>query len=423
MRAVATVPGLYFTVSPPQADPSPLRSDVAGFIGRARRGPVGKPIRVEGWRGYQRVFGGLDSEAVMTYSIRGYFENEGEVAHVIRLSHESASQSSAEWEIGAVNNQGLWTAASPAGFEHTSYTIKATSPGRWANNTRITINYRSRGASGRPEVDFAISVPSEPTQYFTAVALAGHGTEDDEGQPQTFAQFITESSRFIELIPQGPKFTKRTVASGPHSATWDLVLKGGQDSALGKTPNETQYLDAVDKLSGVPEVALVAVPGLFDDLKGESDSDDQQREVLKTLIEQAEELRDRLVLIDVPSECKEAADGEKVINWIEELRLFVDNKSTRAAAAYHPRLTVQDPLGGIRRPLRNVPPSGHIAGVISRLDRQRGAHHTPANAEIYGTVDVTQKFDPVAQGRFNYAGVNLLRCSAGNGLVVWGDEL
>src|SRR6185312_10731016 len=197
MRAVATVPGLYFTVSPPQAEPSPLRSDVAGFIGRTRRGPVGIPIRVEGWRGYQRVFGGLDSEVVMTYSIRGYFENEGEVAHVIRLSHESATQSSVEWEVGAVDNQGLWTAASPVGFEHTSYIIKATSPGRWANNTRITINYRSRGASGRPEVDFAISVPSEPTQYFTAVALAGHGTEDDEGQPQTFAQFINESSRFI----------------------------------------------------------------------------------------------------------------------------------------------------------------------------------------------------------------------------------
>ena len=109
MRSAATVPGLSFSVSPPLAEPSPLRSDVAGFIGRTKRGPdslkpgvgepirfelatgVGIPTRVEGWRGYQREFGGLDRDAAMTYAIRGYFENEGEVAHVIRLCHPSAT--------------------------------------------------------------------------------------------------------------------------------------------------------------------------------------------------------------------------------------------------------------------------------------------------------------------------------------------
>ncbi|HEU4833211.1 MAG TPA: phage tail sheath subtilisin-like domain-containing protein, partial [Pyrinomonadaceae bacterium] len=95
---------------------------------------------------------------------------------------------------------------------------------------------------------------------------------------------------------------------------------------------------------------------------------------------------------------------------------------SRVAAVYHPRLTVADPLGGVRQPLRNVPPSGHVAGVISRLDRQRGAHHTPANAEIYGAVDVTQRFDYIEQERFNTGGTNLLRCSAGNGLLVWGGR-
>jgi phage tail sheath protein FI len=72
--------------------------------------------------------------------------------------------------------------------------------------------------------------------------------------------------------------------------------------------------------------------------------------------------------------------------------------------------------------MRNVPPSGHVAGVISRLDRQRGAHHTPANAEIYGTVDITQRFDYIEQSRLNTAGVNLLRCSSGNGVLVWGGR-
>jgi phage tail sheath protein FI len=428
MRTVGTVPGLFFTVSPPQAKPSPLRSDVAGFIGRTRRGPVGQPIRVEGWRGYQRVFGGLASEAVMTYAMRGYFENEGEVAHVIRLCHRSATTASFMWKIGEIDEEGSRTSDSPIGFEYASYLVAATSPGAWANKTRLAITYRLRGASGGPELDFAISVPDEATQYFTAVSIAEAIQSDLDELPHTFAHLVSEGSRFVQLIPQGQKIITPRSGSGPHSFTWELVLTGGQDSAAGETPDETQYLDAVTKLGEVPEVALVAVPGLFDDLKDEVDSIEQQCEVLTAMIVQAEDLRDRLVLVDIPSEQSESSRQERAIrevnltlDWIDKLRSRTD-KAARAAATYHPRLTIQDPLGGIRHPLRNVPPSGHVAGVISRLDRQRGAHYTPANAEIFGTVDITQRFDPIEQARFNAAGVNLLRCSAGNGLVVWGGR-
>jgi uncharacterized protein len=428
MRAVGTVPGLYFTVSRPLAEPSPLRSDVAGFIGRTRRGPTGGPVRVEGWRGYQREFGGLAFDAVMTYCVRGYFENEGEVAHVIRLCHPSATIASTVWNIGEVDDQGRWTSDSPIGFKYATYLVTASNPGGWANNTRLAITYRLRGASSGPELDFAISVPDEPTQYFTAISIADENQSEESELPQTFAQLVTEGSRFVQLTPQGPEIRDRVSKTGPHSFSWELTLSGGQDSAEGKTPDRTQYLEAVDQLGEVPEVALVAAPGLFDDLKG-TFSTEEQCEVLTTLIEQADERRDRLVLIDVPNDNPDpAADAEAIkevnstLNWIEKLRTLTDQKATRAAAAYHPRLTIQDPLGGIRHPLRNVPPSGHVAGVISRLDRQRGAHFTPANAEIFNTVDISQRFDPVEQARLNTAGVNLLRCSAGNGLMVWGGR-
>ena len=184
MRALGTVPGLYFTVSPPKAEPSPLRSDVAGFIGRTRRGPIGIPTRVEGWRGYQRVFGGLDSEAVMAYAIRGYFENEGEVAHVIRLSHKSAKQASAKWKIGEVDNEGRWTAASPL-VSNIPVTPLSNVSGRWANNTRIKITIARSGCRAGMKW-ILLSASPEPTQYFTAypwqVTVRGR-----RGQPQTFA--------------------------------------------------------------------------------------------------------------------------------------------------------------------------------------------------------------------------------------------
>jgi phage tail sheath protein FI len=432
MRSEPTVPGLYFSVTPPPAAPSPLRSDVAGFIGRTRRGPVGVPIRVEGWRGYQREFGGLARDVVMTYAIRGYFDNEGEVAHVIRLCHQSATPATAEWKIGELDKQGQWTASSPAGFEYASYRIEATSPGAWANNTRIAITYRRRGASGGPELDVTVGVPDEPVQYFTGLSLASELAADNENPANTFEEFVASGSRFIRLVPLGPKATRRLPTEGPHLKEWEreLTLRDGQDSAAGETPGKQSYLDALTMLGDVGEVALVAVPGLFDDIPDDPDDPDaEQNEVLVALVEQAEQLRDRLVLIDVRTDREHQGEAdqalrevEKTLDWIEGLRRNADDKAARAAAVYHPRLTILDPLGGLRHPLREVPPSGHVAGVISRLDRQRGAHYTPANAEIFGAVDVTQSFDPLEQARLNLTGVNLLRCFAGKGLLVWGGR-
>ncbi|HEU4833699.1 MAG TPA: hypothetical protein VFS90_04760, partial [Pyrinomonadaceae bacterium] len=369
MRAEATVPGLYFTVSPPKTEPSPLRSDVAGFIGRTSRGPVGVPIRVEGWRGYQRVFGGLAADSVMTYAIRGYFDNEGEVAHVIRLATDGAKTAWAEWKVGESDGRS-WEANAPTGFDYPRYSITASSPGSWANNTRVQITYRSKGALGTPELDFAISVPNEPTQYFTALGL-DERKPIEEGAAQTFAELVVESSRFIKITPSTRKPKGRLSDTGPHALTWNVILDGGHD---GEKPGSSLYLEAAGKLGEVPEVAIVAVPGLVEDV-GKDEA--ARREVVTALIEQAEALRDRMVVVDVPTDRDDPEqalrDVNEALKWVEGLRHHVDNKASRVAAVYHPRLTVADPLGGVRQPLRNVPPSGHVAGVISRLDRQRGA--------------------------------------------------
>ena len=408
-----------------------MRSDVAGFIGRTRRGWVGVPIRVEGWRGYQREFGGLYSDAVMTYAIRGYFENEGEVAHVIRLCHPSALPAQAIWHVGEVDKYGNWSARSLAGFEHADYLIEASNSGAWANNTRIAISFRRRGASGKPELDMTIGVPEEPPQYFNGIPLDADASTKSENEPHSFAELINTGSRFIRITPLGPKTKSRPSSEGPHARDWDreLTLSGGRDydSEIFNGPaypDKLAYLDAGTALRDISEVALVGVPGLYDDIKDDS----EQQEILLSLIEQAEELRDRLVLVDVQTDQEHKGENDdairevgKTLTWLEDLRSDAD-KAARAATVYHPRLTVLDPLGGLRHPLRNIPPSGHVAGVISRVDRLRGAHHTPANAEIFGVVDVTQGFEPLEQARFNSNGVNLLRCFAGKGLLVWGGR-
>jgi uncharacterized protein len=63
-----------------------------------------------------------------------------------------------------------------------------------------------------------------------------------------------------------------------------------------------------------------------------------------------------------------------------------------------------------------------VLGLIARLDGERGAHHTPANAVLLDAVDLRSTLPEPQQERLFAAGVNLLRCAPGRGLRVWGGR-
>src|SRR5262245_26287494 len=155
-------PGLAYTAVAAPNDPSPLRSDVAGFLGSTRRGPVATPVRVEGWRAYLERFGGLRADADTTYGIRGYFNNAGQVAHVIRLCGPAAQTAAATWTVGDLDPiTHEWKPSAPArgGFAAASYLVRAADPGTWARGTRVMFSYRLTGPSGQPEVDVTVRAP------------------------------------------------------------------------------------------------------------------------------------------------------------------------------------------------------------------------------------------------------------------------
>lgn len=402
----AAVPGLYFTRAAPAAEASPLRSDIAGFIGRTRRGPVNTPTRVQGWREYNTVFGGLAPDALTTYAICGYFDNGGEIAHVIRLAPQGPLAprcAKATWQVMRPSIGARVLSTLPGAFRHDEYEIVAESPGAWANGTRITIRYRARGASQRPELDFVVQVPGEPTAYELGVPVATLAAPEPQGRMLS-AGLVRIAVREESAGP--------LALDGPQVLSWTITLDGGSD---GATPSAADYRAAAGVLAEEQEVALVCVP----DLCAHVAAEDDRLEVVAAMVAQAEAARDRLVLVDLPDTAQSAAEA---LAWLEALPHADIPGGFRAAVAYHPRLWVRDPFGGNAEPLKAVPPSGHIAGVISRLDRERGAHHTPANAVIYEAIDVERRFKREEQARLNDGGINLLRCFPGRGLQVWGGR-
>jgi phage tail sheath protein FI len=120
-------------------------------------------------------------------------------------------------------------------------------------------------------------------------------------------------------------------------------------------------------------------------------------------------LHDRLAVVDLP-------DGEDPRAAVE-LLTGTGDPALRDAAVYHPRVMVRD---GSR--LRAVPSSGHVAGLVARLDAERGAHHTPANAVLLDAVDLWRPLPEAQEIGLFVAGVNLLRCAPGRGLRVWGGR-
>lgn len=386
----AELPGLTVSVAPPPPLPPPLRTDVAGFIGATRRGPIGTPVRVTSLNEYQEVFGDLDPAAATSYAVHGYYANGGELAWVVRVAGELATATA------------TLSATGQAGFGPvTAYQVVASSPGSWAYGGQVTVWYRSGSLAGPAEVDVRVAVPGETVEVFTGI-------------PASEISERLAASRLIRIVPQpGPR----------GSAADDLVLQGKvsqlslrrDPQALPDSPLSVgDYLAAVQALAGQPEVAIVATP----DLGGHLASDDERKAVITALLAAAASQLDRLVLIDVPP----GLDPVGALAWAAAVLPRENAALRRAAAVYYPGLLVPDPLGGTTAPLRSLPPSGHVAGVISRLDRERGAYWTPANAVLEEAVDLDPALTCPEQAAVFGGAMNLLRCAPGGGLQVWGGR-
>jgi hypothetical protein len=402
MRARPNEPGVYFEIAQPRPQPSPVRSDVAGLLARTCRGPLGQLARVEGWRQFLRVFGGLVPGAMSPYAVRGYFENGGEVAHIWRVAGPATASARAIWNIDPIV---AWS----GGFRTTRYSIVASSPGSWGNALKVSARYRLRGRLGLPEIDLVVRAPGEATETFRAIA------------PERLIEAINprpedpdSGSALIRLVPDGPP-PAASASLGPAAMEWS---EQDQPFSLGADdpPAAPAYSVGAQALLDEPEVAILAAPDMLDDLPA-VDADALVTQTIAAI----DSLHDRLLLLDVPSGAPgEVADPMATIEWMAALRVRNAGSELRNVSVWHPPLGVPDPLGGATFPIKLVPASGHVAGVVSRLDRERGPHWTPANAECLDAVDVGEEWELDEREALYREGVNLVRCMPGRGLQLWG---
>jgi phage tail sheath protein FI len=116
-------------------------------------------------------------------------------------------------------------------------------------------------------------------------------------------------------------------------------------------------------------------------------------------------------------------DIPQSVNTVSEIKDWLDthaNFRSRNAAVFFPRIQVPDPVNGFR--LRNVGPSGTMAGVFARTDTERGVWKAPAGIEavLRGVSAMDIRLTDMENGVLNPLAINCLRVFPIYGSVSWG---
>jgi uncharacterized protein len=135
----------------------------------------------------------------------------------------------------------------------------------------------------------------------------------------------------------------------------------------------------------------------------------QMRDLQGKMIAHCENVGGRMAILDAPANLL----PQEVLDW----RMNVAGYDSKYAALYYPWIEVMDPV--TRRPMM-VPPSGHIAGLWSRVDSTRGVHKAPANEVILGANGLGFQVTHAEQGELNRTGINCIRSFRGRGIRPWG---
>ena len=79
-----------------------MRTDIAGFVGFAERGPLAEDsqpgfdaslaaLRITSWAEYQAAYGAFLPAGYLAYSVRAFFENGGDTCYVVRVAATRAA--------------------------------------------------------------------------------------------------------------------------------------------------------------------------------------------------------------------------------------------------------------------------------------------------------------------------------------------
>ena len=239
------------------------------------------------------------------------------------------------------------------------------------------------------KVDPAVTMPFMPGRPLDPAhpAPADHFTVVGTNDPQIITSFEQFKNKFGDF-----QAGNATLAH----AVFGFFNNGGTRcyvSRILEVTDAVQVGAALKKFEAIDEIAIVAAPGALEP--------DKQLQV----IEHCENMKDRFAILD-----------GQVTTTIDVPSIQGTIRDSDYAAMYFPRIQVSDPItGGIVA----VAACGHMAGIYSRVDAERGVHKAPANEVVRGALGLEYSVSKNEQAGLNPLGINVIR-NLNGATRVWG---
>jgi hypothetical protein len=451
-----------------------VKIDRAGFLGFAPRGPVGTPVRIQSWAAFEDIFGGFAPDCFLPQSVFGFFANGGEVAYVCRIARlegeDAATPARARLrdvygrptlEVVA-RDPGTWgnklriRAAQASKPPRTSLranlapgmteahvdVVKGFEPGAvvkitdgdktefavlgsvdrkkliWKDHELKHAYDRERTTIEAVEVQLQISSKDAFEIHDNLALVPGH--------PRDLVARVNEASRLVRVS------NLASLTPPPYNlpaSELEEALAGGKDGSGAARPEDFLGWDrgpadrgGLMAFDDVEELGLLLAPDLSTlvtkrvapppgSVKVAPEKlvvrDEREIEhVQKAMVAFCERKMTCFAILDTPP----GLDPDQALEW----RSHFD---TKYAAVYYPWLKVLDPQS---RGTRLVPPSGHVAGLYSRMDQEQGVHKAPANEILNDVIGLERDVTKDTTDQLAPEGVNCIRALRGRGIRVWG---
>lgn len=389
MPITPTYPGVYV-----EEIPSGVRTiigsstSITAFIGRALRGPVNEPVRIQSFADFERKFGGLRVESTMSYAVHHFFLNGGADAIVVRV-HNTATPA---------------TLNLPAG--NRTLSLIAANEGSWGNNLRAIIDHKTKDPEDVNLFNLVIKEVVSPKSKEARATETFLNISRDENSERFITKVLEQDSALVR-VGQGIIPPDRPDDSKGNEIDANDDGKDGSElnSENISDPNLKGKKEGIWALEKVNHFNLLCIPPF-------TFKKDVDQNTLSNALKYCKDRR-AMLIVDPPSAWN---DVSKV--HLEELDLQ-DEKATNAVI-FFPRLKMRDPLKENR--LGEFVPCGAVAGIFARNDSQRGVWKAPAGIEatLTGVADLTVKITDGDNGQLSPMGVNCLRTFQVIGHAIWG---
>jgi uncharacterized protein len=392
-------------------------TSVAGFVVRTQRGVPGVVQEISNFTQFTNYFGGYvaagnvngtQTSFVGAYAVRGFFDNGGATAYVLRIVDTTTAKAGTQTFNGAAPAGGGAAGGGTAG----GGTAGGTSGGGAAATPALTVTAAYRGVPDPGAWSSTIGVKIVANTSNPNVTDAFDLIVANNATPPKMLETWTKIS-----MSGKPGYQLPAALNDPNTGSQYVIVAASGTAPPTPTSGYVYFSNGVDdSLSGASlNTALAAPfssPSLFDTLPIEllACPESADTGVVSAALTYCANRGDCMFVGHVPDGGAQPLAAAKTYGQgLQANKVY--------GALYLPYIQIVDPIGT----LIWIPPTGHVLGVYARTALQRGIWKAPAgngalvnNAfNVRGTLNDTDFTDLVKNGS-----VNAIRPIPGVGIVV-----